>query len=67
MMNSLIYVDYIVVFDQKSFKYFKKIKPDILIKGNDYSLKDIVGYDYIKNMGKLNFLKTLMIYLPQLF
>ena len=52
MMNSLIYVDYIVVFDQKSpLNILKKIKPDIVIQGNDYSLKDIVGYDYIKKYG----------------
>ena len=52
MMNSLIYIDYIVVFDQKNpLNILKKIKPDILIKGNDYSLKDIVGYDYIKKYG----------------
>ena len=29
----------------------KKIQPDILIKGSDYKIEDIVGYDIVQAKG----------------
>lgn len=45
-------IDYIVVFKEDSpLKLIHKIKPHILVKGGDYKLKEIIGYDFVKQNG----------------
>jgi len=52
MLNSINFIDYIIVFHQKNpLNVIKKIKPDILVKGNDYKVRDIIGYNFIKKYG----------------
>ena len=52
LVASLFFVDYVVLFDDETpLNLIKKIKPDILVKGKDYSLVDIVGYDFVINNG----------------
>ena len=37
-------IDKIIIFNEKTpIKIIKKIKPDVVVKGNDYSFKDVVG------------------------
>lgn len=37
-------IDKIIIFNEKTpIKIIKKIKPDVIVKGNDYSFKDVVG------------------------
>ncbi len=45
-------VDFIVLFDEPDpLNLIKAIKPDILVKGGDWSEADIVGADVVKSMG----------------
>lgn len=55
LLASLTFVDAIVYFDEETpYDLIKTIQPDILVKGSDYSIKDIVGADIvIKKGGKV--------------
>ena len=46
IISSLKCVDYVVIFDEDTpYELIKKVQPNILVKGADYELKDIVGSD----------------------
>ena len=52
MLAALEFVDYIVVFeDDTPYKLINMIKPDILVKGGDYSINEIVGRDIVEANG----------------
>jgi D-glycero-beta-D-manno-heptose 1-phosphate adenylyltransferase len=52
ILASLGFVDAVVYFGEDTpYNLIKTIQPDILVKGADYELKDIVGYDIVKNKG----------------
>ena len=45
-------VDYVVLFDEDTpLELIKLVQPDVLVKGADYKLEDIVGYDIVKARG----------------
>ncbi|HEQ97844.1 MAG TPA: D-glycero-beta-D-manno-heptose 1-phosphate adenylyltransferase [candidate division Zixibacteria bacterium] len=45
-------VDYVVSFsDETPLKLIKKLKPDVLVKGSDYKVKEIVGAEEVKGWG----------------
>lgn len=54
-LSELNYVDFIIIFDEKTpLRLIKEINPDYLVKGSDYKLNEIVGYDYMmKIKGKV--------------
>ncbi len=56
LLASLFFVDYVVLFDENTPEnLIKIIMPNILVKGKDYELKEIVGADeVIKNGGKVH-------------
>ena len=60
-MKSIQYVDLVCVFNEKTpLKLIKIIKPDLLIKGNDYKNKIIVGEEFVKkNSGKVKLITIL--------
>ena len=52
VLSSLKCVDRIVAFaDETPIKLINEIKPDILVKGGDYKVKDVVGHKEIKSWG----------------
>jgi D-beta-D-heptose 7-phosphate kinase/D-beta-D-heptose 1-phosphate adenosyltransferase len=52
VLASLQCVDKVVFFDEETpIKLIKTIKPDVLVKGGDYKIKDIVGYDEVTKSG----------------
>ncbi|MFA5805879.1 MAG: D-glycero-beta-D-manno-heptose 1-phosphate adenylyltransferase [Melioribacteraceae bacterium] len=55
IISSLKPVDYVVIFDEETpHEIIKKIIPDVLIKGADWSLENIVGRDIVEaNGGKV--------------
>lgn len=55
LLASLSFVSSVVIFeDETPEKLIKFIFPDILIKGNDYNIDQIVGADFVlKNGGKV--------------
>lgn len=52
LLASLSFVTAIVLFDDDTpYNLIKRIQPDVLIKGSDYSIKDIVGSDIVMAKG----------------
>ncbi len=49
VMAALGSVDYVVIFDEDTpLNVIKAIRPDILVKGGDYAIEDIVGREWAK-------------------
>ena len=52
VLAALYFVDYVTIFgDPTPEKLIKILKPDILVKGGDWKIKDIVGGDFVKSYG----------------
>jgi len=52
MIASLKFVDAVILFDENTpYQLIKTIKPNILVKGNDYEPEKIAGYDIVKASG----------------
>ena len=52
IMASLVFVDYLVLFEEETpLEIIRCILPDVLVKGGDYKLEDIVGYDFVTSSG----------------
>lgn len=52
ILQTLRPVDYVVIFGQATpIQLIKLIRPDILLKGADYKLSDIVGADEVRSWG----------------
>ncbi len=46
MLESLRYVDKVIIFDEETpYKLIQKIRPDIIVKGGDYCPDKVVGND----------------------
>lgn len=55
VLSSLFFVDAVVLFSEETpLELIKIIMPDILVKGKDYKVEDIAGYDVVlKNGGMI--------------
>lgn len=52
IIASLLCVDYVVLFDEDTpYELIKKVQPDVLVKGADYQVENIVGYDIVTAKG----------------
>lgn len=52
IMASLLFIDAVVLFDEETpYELIKAVMPDILVKGDDYALENIVGHDIVLNNG----------------
>ena len=52
ILAALKYVNYICIFsDETPEKMIREIKPDIIAKGSDYSLEQVVGRDIVEKYG----------------
>lgn len=52
LLASLSFVSAVVLFDDDTpYKLIKRIQPDVLIKGSDYAVNDIVGSDIVIAKG----------------
>lgn len=52
LLSSLFFVDAVVYFEEDTpLKLIKEVQPDVLVKGGDYILNNIVGYDFVKSYG----------------
>lgn len=48
-LESLPWIDEVIVFDDDTpYELIKKIKPSIIVKGGDYTVETVVGYDLAK-------------------
>jgi rfaE bifunctional protein nucleotidyltransferase chain/domain len=45
-------VDYVVIFGEEApDRLIRQVSPDVLVKGADYSISEIVGADFVKSNG----------------
>ncbi|MBX0333766.1 D-glycero-beta-D-manno-heptose 1-phosphate adenylyltransferase [Pontibacter sp. HSC-14F20] len=52
VMASLLFVDAVVFFDEDTpLELIKAVQPDILVKGDDYTIENIVGQDVVMARG----------------
>ncbi len=48
VLSALEMVDYVVVFEEDTpYELIKTLKPDVLVKGGDWKVQDIVGSDLV--------------------
>ncbi|MGD8787756.1 MAG: D-glycero-beta-D-manno-heptose 1-phosphate adenylyltransferase, partial [Phycisphaerales bacterium] len=52
VLAALEMVDYITIFDEPDpLNLIKKVKPDILVKGEDWSDKGVIGREFVESRG----------------
>lgn len=52
MMAGLTCVDYVTFFDEDTpIDLIREVKPDVLVKGGDWTIDKIVGADYVQSRG----------------
>ena len=52
VLGALAFVDYIIVFEEETpLELITALEPNILVKGGDYKVKDIVGYREVTSRG----------------
>lgn len=52
VLSALVMVDLVVLFDQDTpLNIIKLLKPDVLVKGGDYQLSEIVGAEEVQEYG----------------
>jgi len=52
VVSNLAAVDYVIEFDAPTpIELIYKIRPDVLVKGGDYQIKEIVGHDIVQKSG----------------
>ncbi len=61
MLSSLSCVDFIVIFEEDTpYNLIKSLKPDVLVKGNDWELDKVVGRDIVEKEGGKIFLISVL-------
>lgn len=61
VLENIQWVDKVIIFEEDTpLNLIKKIKPNLLIKGSDYNIKDVVGADFVKDNGGEVFLANLL-------
>lgn len=67
MLESCKYVDDVIIFDEETpYNLIKTLKPDIIVKGGDYKIKEVVGsnmakvkiFNYINGYSTTNILEA---------
>jgi D-beta-D-heptose 7-phosphate kinase/D-beta-D-heptose 1-phosphate adenosyltransferase len=52
MLAALECVDYVLIFDNSTpVSLIQRIRPDVLVKGGDYGLDEVVGHDVVESYG----------------
>lgn len=58
MLNSLIYVDFVIIFSQETPReLIKEIKPNYLIKGDEYQENEIIGREFSDTIIRIPMIK----------
>jgi D-beta-D-heptose 7-phosphate kinase/D-beta-D-heptose 1-phosphate adenosyltransferase len=58
VLEALRCVDEVLLFSEETpYELIKKIRPDILVKGGDYKIEDIVGSDLVKRIEIIKYLE----------
>ena len=57
ILEAIEYIDYIIPFEEDTpIKLIETIKPDILVKGGDYTKDNIIGKEYVKEIMIFNYI-----------
>lgn len=52
MLENLKCVDEVILFDEDTpLNLIKKIKPNVLVKGGDYKIEQIIGHEFVSSYG----------------
>lgn len=52
VLAALDAVDFVVLFDEETpLKLIRRVRPDLLVKGGDYTPETVVGRDYVESYG----------------
>ena len=52
ILTALKAVSLVMIFDEETpERLIKKVKPDIIVKGGDYNIEDIIGADFVRSYG----------------
>ena len=52
LLESIKYVDEVIIFNEDTpIDLIKKIRPNVLVKGGDWPIEDIVGSDFVLSYG----------------
>jgi D-beta-D-heptose 7-phosphate kinase/D-beta-D-heptose 1-phosphate adenosyltransferase len=58
VLSALYMVDFITLFSEDTpYELIKEIQPDVLVKGADWDIKDIVGADLVKEVRNIPFVE----------
>ena len=58
VLAALEAVDYVVLFSEDTpYELIKEVRPDVLVKGADWNVKDIVGNDLVKEVRTIQFVE----------
>jgi rfaE bifunctional protein nucleotidyltransferase chain/domain len=58
VLSALYMVDYITLFGEDTpYELIKEIQPDVLVKGADWDIKNIVGADLVKEVRNIPFVE----------
>lgn len=58
VLASLEMVDYVIIFDEDTpYELIREIRPDLLVKGADWKVDDIVGKDLVKEVRTIPFVE----------
>ncbi|MCL2065513.1 MAG: D-glycero-beta-D-manno-heptose 1-phosphate adenylyltransferase [Candidatus Cloacimonetes bacterium] len=52
VLSALSFVDFVIIFEEDTpFELIQKIQPDVLVKGGDWPIEQIIGYDIVLKKG----------------
>ena len=52
ILTALKAVSLVIIFDEETPEtLIKQLKPDIIVKGGDYNIEDIIGADFVRSYG----------------
>ncbi|MDX2249961.1 MAG: D-glycero-beta-D-manno-heptose 1-phosphate adenylyltransferase [Bacteroidia bacterium] len=52
ILAALVFVDMVIIFEEDTpQELIQAVSPDILVKGGDYIVEEIVGYEWVKKTG----------------
>jgi len=52
ILASLADVDYVVLFEEQSvLSLIRDVRPDVLVKGGDYTVEGVVGHEFVRSYG----------------
>jgi D-beta-D-heptose 7-phosphate kinase/D-beta-D-heptose 1-phosphate adenosyltransferase len=59
IISSIMYVDLVVSFEEDTpYEIIKFLKPDVLVKGGDYRLDNVVGREIVKEVKLVDYVST---------